>query len=143
MRPLPPTGAVARHETLPILLGLAPRHPRLARPALCRHSWAGGGYHGLPEPGEHRATPRGNVVEPEEPTIGDLLARADELAGHHERPHRVQHARPHPGPLGLDQEAGDVRPPERAASADTAPGSAGSVFGPLLGTAGSLLFVLV
>ena len=33
--------------------------------------------------------------------------------------------------------------PERAASADTAPASAGSVSGPLLGTAGSLLFVLV
>ena len=36
-----------------------------------------------------------------------------------------------------------IRPSERAASADTAPGSAGSVFGPLPGTAGSLLFVLV
>src|SRR5438067_1486892 len=36
-----------------------------------------------------------------------------------------------------------TRPAERAASAATAPGSAGSVSGPLEATAGSLLFVLV
>ena len=36
-----------------------------------------------------------------------------------------------------------IRPPERAASADTAAGSAESVSWPLVSTAGSLLFVLV
>ncbi len=47
------------------------------------------------------------------------------------------------GQEGKSNRSTIVRPPACAASVATAPGSAGSVSGPLLGTAGSLLFVLV